>query len=150
MDKTEHLFDGETLVYSAQGDLKNLYVTNKRVICAKRSGKALNDLTIFKDISIRHISSIEWKTITYPWALLFGIILIIGGFAMLNFENNIPTIILVTIGAISILVCIFMKKSALILITESEKIPLTFGGYDAGKNVSEMTKIIREMAAKNE
>lgn len=150
MDKNKHLFDGETLAYSAQGDIKNLYITNKRVICTTKGGNVLNNST-FKDISISHISSIEWKNITYPWALVVGIISIIGGVGSLNVgDYNILTTILVTIGAILILVYLFYKKSGMVIITDCEKIPLTFGGYDAEKNVSEMTKIIREMDAKNE
>lgn len=138
MEKKEYLAEGETLLYSAEGDNENLYFTDKRVLYTGKTG-LFSQNAKFKDIMFHHISSIEWGTISYPWLLILGTLIVIIGLASMN-DATIP---LVIVGVILIVIYFVYRKAGIIFITENEKIPFRFGG-DAEAYVKEITKIIRK------
>lgn len=139
MEKKEYLVEGETLLYSAEGDNENLYFTDKRVLYTGKTG-LFSQNAKFKDIMFHHISSIEWGTISYPWLLILGALIVIIGLASMN-DATIP---LVIVGVILIVIYFVYRKAGIIFITENEKIPFRFGGADAEAYVKEITKIIRK------
>lgn len=139
MEKKDYLVDGETLLYSAEGDNENLYFTDKRVLYTGKTG-FFSQNAKFKDIMFNHISSIEWGTISYTWLLILGALIVIIGLVSRN-DSTIPLLI---VGAILIVIYFLYRKAVIIFITENEKIPFRFGGADAETYVKEITKIIRK------
>ena len=139
MEKNDYLVEGETLLYSAEGDNENLFFTDKRVLYIGKTG-SFSQNAKFKDIMIHHISSVEWGTISYLWLLILGALIAIIGLA----SGNNSTIPMLIVGAILIALYFYYRKAGLIFITEKEKIPFRFGGADAEKIVKEITKIIRK------
>ncbi len=136
METKEYLVDGETLLYSAEGDNENLYFTDKRVLYTGKTG-FFSQNAKFKDIMFHHISSIEWGTISYTWLLILGALIVIIGLVS-------ETVLLLIVGAILIVIYFLYRKAGIIFITENEKIPFRFGGADAETYVKEITKIIRK------
>ena len=115
MDKENHLVDNEILIYTAEGTNDNLYLTNKRVIHTSQKG-FLSQNKFFKDIDYRHISSIEYGTISHIWLLILGILLFISGFTSREFN------LLIVVGVIFGALYFVLRKTGIIFITENEKI----------------------------
>lgn len=146
MDENEIYFvGGETLRYSAENAMKHIYVTDRRVIFITKHGKGLGE-TKFKDVSISHISSIEWNRSSSIIFIGIGILIVALSLALMMIQlfatNIIPTLIMAS-GSILCVISMFYKKSTLILITANGKISFDFVGFDAGKYTHEITKMIR-------
>lgn len=137
MDKESHLVDNERLIYTAEGTNDNLYLTNNRVIHTSKKGFFSRN-TSFKDIDYRHISSIEYGTISHIWLVILGILLFIVGFSSRDLN------ILIVVGIIVALLYFVLRKAGIIFITENEKVVFNFSGNNAEKMAKEVTMIIRE------
>ncbi|MFZ3060835.1 MAG: hypothetical protein WA102_13995 [Candidatus Methanoperedens sp.] len=147
----EFLVEGETVVYSIEkGEFfQNLYFTEKRLLITGKTGLFTKKITKIKDIMFHHISSIEWETVSYPWLLILGIILVFVGFALMNYVNvnsdNYPvTFIPFLLGVLFIFLYFIFRYSEIVFITESEKVTFNFKGTNFETTVKEIIKTIRK------
>ncbi len=147
----EFLVDGETVVYSIEkGEFfQNLYFTEKRLLITGKTGLFTKKITKIKDIMFHHISSIEGETVSYPWLLILGIILVFVGLALMknvnvNSDNYPVTFIPFILGVLFIFLYFIFRYSEIVFITESEKVTFNFKGTNFETTVKEIIKTIRK------